>query len=331
MSSKGRAAVLGGVALTGLGLAWTRGDLPRFAPFEADLTGKVAIVTGANSGIGKETALALGAMGATVVMACRSMQRGEAAAEELRHRHAAQEGEGRGGIDLEVLPLDLADLDSVRTFAESMAQRHDRLDILVNNAGLVVGERQETAQGFEATIGTNHLGPFLLTNLLLPLLEQTGRGGDEPARVVSVSSYTHRSGDLDLSDLMWERRPYVPLKVYAASKLANVVFTLELARRANPREVTANCLHPGNIHTGFGVHDDAPGWMRLLFPYSKHVFLSPERGADTSIWLAASPDVVNSHGGYFSRRRQWEPAKAAQDRTLGVGLWEYSRELVGLA
>ncbi len=314
-----RPLVLGGLALGGLGLAWSRGDLPRFAPVQADLTGKVAVVTGANSGIGKETALALGAMGATVVMACRSTQRGEAAAEELRHRHV--------GIDVTVLALDLSDLDSVRAFARAVLGRFDRLDILVNNAGRVVGERQRTVQGFEASIGTNHLGPFLLTDLLLPRLIGTGREHG-PARIVNVASSTHRQGELELDDLMWERRTYAPLKVYAASKLANVLFTLELARRTDPGEVTVNALHPGNITTGFGVSPDAPRWMQILFPYSKYVFLTPERGADTQIWLAASDEAEGEHGGYFSRRHRWQPSAAARDAALARGLWERSAQLV---
>lgn len=309
----------GAVALGAAGLAWSRGDIPPRRPFHADLTGQVVVVTGANSGIGKETAFGLATLGATVVLACRSRARGETAIEELRHRDHT--------LDLHLVELDLADLSSVRRCARALLDRFDRLDVLVNNAGRVVGEWQETVDGFEATIGTNHLGPFLLTDLLLPRITETGRahGG---ARIVNVASSTHRRGELDLDDLMWRNRPYRALKVYATSKLANVLFTMELARRCDPAEVAVNTVHPGNIHTGFGVTDDAPGWMQTLFPYTEHVFLTPERGADTSVWLAASAAAGNEHGGYFTRRLRLTPSAAARDESLARALWDQSARLV---
>ncbi|MFT5223507.1 MAG: retinol dehydrogenase-12 [Glaciecola sp.] len=296
-------------------LAWMMGWFRKVDPVTANLDGKVAIVTGANSGIGKHTAQELARMGAKVVLACRSVERGQQAADELR---AASPD-----LDLEVRALDLADLDSVRSFASGVLADFDHLDILVNNAGRVVGQRATSAQGYEATFATNHLGPFLLTTLLLNRLLQT-----PGARVVNVASTAHRQGRVDLDDLMSAEGEYRAMSAYANSKLANVLFTRELATHTKASDLRVNCVHPGTIRSGFGGDGDGPLWMRVLLPFARWAFMSPEQGADTSVWLAASPDADAVHGGYFSRRCERQPSRRARDAQLASDLWERSARLV---
>jgi len=310
-------AVLGLVAAMAGVFGWLFGWFRKVAPPEADLHGSVAVVTGSNSGIGRITASALAGTGAHVVLAVRSEARGHSAREEILAEHPT--------ASVEVMRLDVSDLDSVRTFVMQFTSTHDRLDILVNNAGRVIGQREETRAGFEATFATNHLGPFLLTNLLLPTLSRS-----TPARVVNVASTAHRQGELRFDDLMWTNREYRSLKVYATTKLCNVLFTRELARRTAGTGVSVNCVHPGTIRSGFGQEGDAPRWMKLGMPLARWMFMSPEQGADTSIWLATSPEVADQHGGYFYRRRRWQPSKAARDDVAARQLWERSAELTDL-
>ncbi len=310
-------AVLAGLAvvafvLLGRTMGWLRRP-PR--PVQADLSGQVIVVTGANSGIGKVTAGALASLGAHVVLACRSVERGAAAAAELVDQDRDR--------SIEVLRLDLSDLDDVRRFAAEVLERHDRLDVLVNNAGRVVGARELSAQGHEQTLATNHLGPFLLTQLLLPRLQASA-----PSRIVNVASTAHRQGAIDLADLQWEQRDYAALTVYSASKLANVLTTRALARRADGSGVAVNCVHPGTIRSGFGGDGDGPRWMQLLLPLARWTFRTPERGADSSVWLAASPDAAELQGAYVVDRRVRQPSAMARDQELADRLWRSSEELV---
>lgn len=302
------------IVLLGRATGWLRRPPPAL---DADLAGRVAVVTGANSGIGQVTAGALASLGAHVVMACRSTQRGEAAAAEL----LAADPNRR----LEVRRLDLADLDDVRRFCDEFRRDHGRLDILVNNAGRVVGERGTSPQGHELTLATNHLGPFLLTGHLLGLLEASA-----PARIVVVGSSSHTGGDLDLDDLQWEARPYRGLTAYATSKLANLLFVRELARRLDPTRVTVACVHPGTIRSGFGA-GDGPRWLRLLLPLARWAFLTPERGADGSVFLAAGADPERFHGAYVVRRRVVPGSRASRDLEAARALWLATEELVGPA
>jgi retinol dehydrogenase 12 len=205
------------------------------------LDGKVVVITGSNTGIGKATAMELGKRGAKVIMLCRSMERGEAAAEEIRKATEA---------DVIVHRMDLASLKSVRDCAEQLNNSLDKIDILINNAGVATCPLQRTEEGFEMQIGTNHFGHFLLTNLLMPLLKKAAPG----ARIVNVSSLGHTMGQMFWDDINFERRPYNPMDAYTQSKLANVLFTKELARRGEGSGVTAYALHPGVIHTELGRH-----------------------------------------------------------------------------
>jgi NAD(P)-dependent dehydrogenase (short-subunit alcohol dehydrogenase family) len=281
-----------------------------------DLHDQVVVVTGGNSGIGKEAAAALAAMGATVVITARDEAKGQAALEEIHRR--------TGSERVEVMALDLADFASIRAFASQLLDRHDRLDVLVNNAGGILSQRLETVQGFEMTFGVNHLGHFLLTDLLLDRLKASA-----PARVITVSSFGHRfavSG-LSFADLQSEHG-YWAMDAYAKSKLANILFTRELARRTVGTGVTANTLHPGVVRTGFGNADDTTGLERLTIASTSAFYVSPERGARTTVFLASDPDVAPRTGGYYVRCREHRPSRAARDDAAARRLWDVSEQLV---
>ncbi len=283
----------------------------------ADMTGKTVVVTGGNSGIGLETAVALAGAGATVVLTARDRGRGEAAVADVRRRA------GSDRVDLSV--FDLASLASVRQGAADLLERCPRLDVLVNNAGLVLTDRRETVDGYEATFAINHLGPFLLTELLADRLKASA-----PARIVNVASTAHQSArrGLDFDDLQATGR-YSGMRVYGASKLANILFTAELARRLEGTGVTANSLHPGTVATGYARDGDARGFLAFGVKVIKPFILTPEKGAVTSVYLASAPAVEGVTGRYFVKCRAREPSKAAQDQLAARRLWEVSEQLVG--
>ena len=279
-----------------------------------EVRGKTCVVTGANSGIGRETALALAGKGAQVVLLCRSAERGEEAREAIATE--------TGNEDVSLILADLADSASVRRFAETFVERHDKLDVLVNNAGVYLPERQLTEEGHELTFAINHLGPFLLTNLLLPTLKKAPE-----ARVVTVSSLVHYIGNIDLDDLALERG-YQGMLSYARSKLANILFTHALADRLEGTSVTANCLHPGAIRSGFA--QDEPGFFQQIVRLGGPFLLSPARGARTSIWLASAPEAAAHNGGYFVRCRRRRPSPRARNEALAEALWARSASLMGV-
>ncbi|HEY5244321.1 MAG TPA: SDR family oxidoreductase [Acidimicrobiales bacterium] len=285
----------------------------------ADMTGKTVVITGGSSGIGLETAVALAGAGADTIITARDRGRGEAALADVRRRS------GNDRVDLVV--FDLGRLASVREGAAAILDRGPRLDVLVNNAGLVLTDRQETVDGYEATFAINHLGPFLLTELLRDRLEASA-----PARVVTVASTAHQAArhGLDFDDLQ-STNHYRALPVYGASKLANILFTTELARRLDGTGVTANCLHPGTVATGYGRDGDTRGFLAFGVKVIKPFVLSPERGAVTSVYLASSPAVADVTGRYFVKCRAREPSAAARDADAARRLWEVSETLVGSA
>ncbi|MBA2512477.1 MAG: SDR family oxidoreductase [Rubrobacteraceae bacterium] len=272
--------------------------------------GKVALVTGGTSGIGKATAMALAAMGADVVVVGRDPERGEKAAAEIR----AQTG---SRVDLAL--ADLSSQAEVRALAEEFRRRYDRLDVLVNNAGLVQSTRTETPDGLETTFAINHLAPFLLTNLLQDLLEKSA-----PSRVITVSSEAERWGNIDFDDLQ-SKKKYRGFPVYGMTKLANIMFTYELAERLKGTGVTATCMHPGAVNTRFGTNNSGP--MTILFRAFKPFMRTPDQGADTVIWLSSSPDVEGVSGRYYSDRKPIEPKKIANDPPARRRLWEESERL----
>jgi NAD(P)-dependent dehydrogenase (short-subunit alcohol dehydrogenase family) len=277
------------------------------------LAGKVTIVTGANTGIGKETARGLAERGATVVLAVRDVAKGEAARADIL--------DSTGSADLVVMPLDLASRRSIEAFAAAFARKFDRLDVLVNNAGVWTRTRQTTEDGFETTFGVNHLGTFLLTRELLPILERSA-----PSRVVVVSSGLHYRGKIDWDDPMFERRAYGGVKAYNQSKLANVLFAKALARRVERKGVTVNALHPGVVATE--LTRELPSFMRKL---AGLFLMTPEEGAATSLHVATSPATRATTGAYFEKSRVKEASKDALDVEAQERLWELSERLLGLA
>jgi NAD(P)-dependent dehydrogenase (short-subunit alcohol dehydrogenase family) len=279
-----------------------------------DTAGRVVVITGASSGIGAAAAQALGRRGATVVPLGRSPERLAEVADRVRRG---------GGVAAEPVRADFASMEEVRRAARELLERHDEIHVLVNNAGLVMGRRELTRDGFETTFAVNHLAPFLLTNLLVDRLRASA-----PARIVTTSSDAHASGRIEFADLNGERS-WSLWSSYCNSKLSNILFTRELARKLRGDRITANCLHPGVIRTRLGRSTTGPvgiGW-RLIRPF----FGSPKRGAATIVHLAADADVQGATGGYFVRSRRKRPAPAALDDATARRLWEVSERMVGLA
>jgi NAD(P)-dependent dehydrogenase (short-subunit alcohol dehydrogenase family) len=276
--------------------------------------GKTVLITGGTSGIGKASAVALAAMGANVVIVGRNPERGEAALQDIKAQSHSE--------SVELMLADLSVQSEVRRLAEAFLGQHDRLDVLANNAGLVHSRRTETVDGMETTLAINHLAPFLLTDLLLDRLKQSA-----PSRVITVSSEAERMGKMNFEDIQ-SRQKYRGFPVYGMTKLANIMFTYELAERLKGTFVTANCLHPGPVSTNFGKNNGGP--MALFFRLGKPFMRSPEQGADTLIWLASSADVDGVSGKYFSDRKEIEAKDVAYDPSARRRLWEISEELTGL-
>ena len=277
------------------------------------MAGRTALVTGGTSGIGRATALGLAAMGAHLAITGRDRERTEDAAREIR-------GAGAGQVD--VFVADLSAQSQVRRLAAEVLERLPRIDVLVNNAGGFWNTRHVTADGLERTFALNHLAPFLLTSLLLGRLKRTA-----PARVVTVSSNVQAHGRIDFDDLQAERS-YSGARAYNQSKLANVLFTYELARRLEGTAVTANALHPGLVRTSFGAED--PGAVQRLFvPFVRPFMKAPARGAATSIQLASAPGLEHVTGRFFAGGKPTRSSERSYDRAAAARLWQVSTELAG--
>jgi NAD(P)-dependent dehydrogenase (short-subunit alcohol dehydrogenase family) len=274
------------------------------------MKGRTCLVTGATSGIGREIALGLARLGATVVVAGRDRTKCENAVHEISG--------ATGNNSVSFLVADLSSQASVRQLAGDFIDRHEKLHVLVNNAGVFMPKRVLTVDGLESTFAVNHLAPFLLTGQLAGALEK-----GSPARVVTTSSVAHKGAAMDFGDLQFERRPYSAIKAYSQSKLANILFTGELAKRLT-KGGTANCFHPGGVRTGLV---QAGGIYSAIWTMAGPFLTSPEKGADTGVYLASSPDVEGVSGKYFVKRKETRPSDAALDSESAGRLWKMSEEL----
>ena len=275
------------------------------------MAGRTVIVTGATSGIGKATATGLAAMGARVAITGRNAERTERTARDIRESTGAQ---------VDVFVADLSSQAEVRRLAAELLRTSPRIDVLVNNVGGYWNTRRVTADGLEHTFAVNHLAPFLLTNLLLERLVSSG-----PARVVTVSSNAQAMGQIAFEDLQGER-DYSGARAYNQSKLANLLFTYELARRLAATSVTTNALHPGVVSTSFGAEDPGRA-QRLLVPILRPFMKAPVQGASTSIHLASAPELELVSGRYFANSRAKRSSKRSYDEAVAARLWQVSADL----
>jgi NAD(P)-dependent dehydrogenase (short-subunit alcohol dehydrogenase family) len=275
------------------------------------MKGKTIVATGATSGIGEAAVLALAGMGARIVIIARDEARAKATMQKLEARAP--------GLDHRLHLADLSSIAETRKVGAAIAASEPRIDVLINNAGALFSRRRVTPEGLELTFALNHMAYFVLTEALLDRLIASA-----PARIVSTSSIAHERESLDFNDLQ-SADGYGGLKVYSRSKLANILFTRELARRLAGTGVTANCLHPGVVKTRFG--ESSGGFLGLLIPFLRLFFISPEQGAETIVYLASSPEAADTNGGYFVKRKLTEPSAAARDDAAAKRLWIESEKL----
>ena len=272
-----------------------------------ELKNKTAIITGATSGIGRVTAIDIAREGARMVLPVRNIEKGKALKDEIEKE--------TGNTNVEIMHCNLASLDSVRQFAKDFQKKHDKLHLLVNNAGLWETKRKESDDGIEMNFAVNHLAPFLMTNLLLDTIKKSA-----PARIISVASTAHKYGKMRFNDPEG-KKSWGSMQSYAQSKLANILFTRRLARDLEGSGVTANCLHPGVVNTQ--LFSKLPGVIQKI---SSLFMITPEKGAQTSIYLATSPDVENITGEYFDKRKIAKTTAHARDMQVADTLWEVSKE-----
>ncbi|KAI1896932.1 hypothetical protein AGOR_G00099970 [Albula goreensis] len=289
-------------------------------PSKDKIKGKTVVITGANTGIGKETARELAKRGGRIIMGCRDMEKCEAATREIRGETLNSQVYARH--------IDLASIKSIREFANWVNQEEERVDILINNAGVMRCPHWKTEDGFEMQFGVNHLGHFLLTNLLLEKLKSSA-----PSRIITLSSLAHIVGEIDFDDLNWEKKKYNTKMAYCQSKLANVLFTRELARRLQGTGVTANSLHPGVVATELGRHTgmhQSSLSSSVLGPLFYMLVKSPKQGAHPSVYLAVAKELEEATGRYYDVLQEKEPAPLALDDSAALRLWDVSAALVGL-
>src|SRR5713101_7920780 len=280
----------------------------RLATLSVGMPGRVCLVTGGNSGIGKETALGLAKLGARVVIVSRDNEKGEAAVSEIKRKS--------GNENVDLLVADLSSIESVRELARRFLEKYSKLHVLVNNAGIYLPKRVVTADGFEAVFATNHLGHFLLTNLLLERLKASA-----PSRIINVTSDAHKGAEIDFEDLMQEKK-YSAFKAYHQSKLANVLFTYQLSKLLEGTGVTVNCLHPVVVRTGFGK--DVTGLMSILVRVGSPFMMSPDKSARAAIYLATSPELEGVTSKYFSRGEEERSSTESYDAASAERLWNVS-------
>lgn len=278
-----------------------------------DMKGKVCIVTGANSGIGKETALALAGMGATVIMVVRSMKRGERAKSEIISQTT------NASIDLMI--CDMSSMESIRHFVAEFKHKYTRLDVLINNAGAFFNNREVTAEGFERTVAVNYLGPFLLTHELLPLLKTSA-----PSRIINVSSGLHKSGKIDFNSA----ENYSGMRAYSNAKLMVIMFTYELARHLEGTGVTVNVLEPGFVATNIGKNSGSL-LTTIMYKLVRPMQINAKKGSETSIYLASSDEVKYTTGKCFAKKQETNSAPTTYDKQLQKAVWDETNEMLGLA
>jgi len=277
-----------------------------------DLSGKTVVITGATSGIGASAAEALAAQGARVIFTARDAAKAAATLSGLTRANP--------GAAHDFVIADLTTLAHMKTAAEALAAKAGTVDVLINNAGAIFSRRQLTPDGLEMTFAVNHMAYFVITEILRPHLAPG-------ARIVSTASVAHQSARLDFEDLTLEKVSpgLFAMVAYGNSKLCNILWTRELAKRLAGTGITANCVHPGGVNTGFG--DNLKGVLKAVFSFAKRFMLTPAQGADTLIWLASSPEVAGQTGGYWSKRKRLTPSAAARDDAAARRLWELSARL----
>lgn len=278
---------------------------------EYRIDGKVCIITGGNSGIGKATALGLAKLGGIIIIVCRNRSEGEATQSDIKTKS--------GNENVHLLVADLSSMQPIRQLADDFKRTYQKLHVLVNNAGEILTKRHVTVDGFERTFASSHLGHFLLTNLLLDVIK-----AGASARIVNITSEAHRGARIHFDDLHGEKK-YTAFQAYGQAKLANVLFTYELAKRLEGTGVTANCLHPGVVRTGFG-HDDS-GLMSLGIWIASPFFMSAEKAAKAVVRLAASPELEGLTGKYFSKMKEANSSEESYDEDVAQRLWKVSEEL----
>jgi len=276
------------------------------------MEGKICIITGANSGIGKVTAIGLAKMNATIIMMCRSKERGEEAQKEII--------ELTGNKKVDLFLCDLSSQESIRKFVSEFKSKYQKLHVLINNAGVMLSKRIVSVDGLEMNFAVNYLAPFLLTNLLLDVLKKSA-----PSRIINVSSAAHRMAKIDFDDLQSEKMKYRLFKIYGASKLALMLFSYELSRKLEGTSVTVNTLHPGVVNTNLGQDQSSfsKGFAKLFFK-------KPEKGAETSIYLASSQEVEGITGKYFAKKQQKQSSEESYNEDYAERLWELSTEMTQL-
>lgn len=281
------------------------------------MRGKICLITGASSGIGKATALGLAKMGATVVMLCRNKSRGEAASAEIKEKS--------GNENVNLMIADLSSQKEVKNMVHKFKEKYQKLHILINNAGVYFTKWHAAANGIEMTFAVNYLASFLLTNLLLDFLKVSS-----PARIINIAGVYHKKGTIDFEDLQSENL-YSGAKANNQTQLARVLFTFDLARRLERTGVTVNCLHPGAIATNLVNKDpDFPAIFRFLYKLMKPLLKAPERGAETILYLASSPEVQDITGNYFVNKKSVPSAPKTYDKDLAQKLWDVSLNLTKL-
>jgi NAD(P)-dependent dehydrogenase (short-subunit alcohol dehydrogenase family) len=280
----------------------------------ADMQGKTVLITGANQGIGKASAIALGKLGAKVVLVCRNADKARAAVADV---------ERAGAKEVDLLIGDMGSQADIRRIAAQFKSKHDRLDVLMNNAGVLVPSRRTTVDGIEETFGVNHLGYFLMASELLDVVKASA-----PSRIVNVSSEAHRRSKMHWDDLQFEAGEYSTFAAYGQSKLANILLTRELARRLAGTRVTANSLHPGVIASGFG--QTYGGVVSFFIKLARPFMIAPEEGARTQVYLASSPAVEGVTGKYFDKCKERQPSRAALEEGAPERLWAISEKLIAL-